>query len=256
MARTSESISWISEKQVTAALQLEPVLILLSMAVGAWFIYKILLKNVNAERHRNLRGHFQNLLGHIAITASLYGIYEGLLWYRELIGAPAGFDRLIVYVGTVTVLWGCVVFIKISRIMAFEYLFLGSMKAGVPLLLVNMFTLILSAIVFGWVLAKIFDVNLTPLLATSAIFSIVLGLALQDTLGNLFAGIAMQFDKPFELGDWIEVKGGGDRIVGQVHEISWRATVLLAITDELITIPNRNLAQWQILNFADRKSVV
>jgi small-conductance mechanosensitive channel len=126
------------------------------------------------------------------------------------------------------------------------------MKVGVPLLLVNLFTLLISLFVAGWFLTEIFHFKIAPLLATSAIFSIVLGLALQDTLGNLFAGVALQIDKPYEIGHWIEVQSGPHKWVGQVQEISWRATVLLGLSDELMTVPNRVMAQAEISNFSAR----
>lgn len=243
------AISWMAEEKVVDSVKLEPVLVLLSLAVITWFAYKLLLRKTSYERHRIFRAHFQNLVGHIAIGMSLYGLYELISWVGH--GAPWS-QRTLPYIGFLAVFWGCIVFIKTLRIIAYEYLFLVSRGVGVPLLLVNIFTLVVSLVVGGWVLTRFFQVNLTPLLATSAILSIVLGLALQDTLGNLFAAIALQIDKPFELGDWIEVKSGSEKVAGQVQEISWRATVLLAITDELITIPNRNMAQWQISNFSGR----
>ena len=103
-----------------------------------------------------------------------------------------------------------------------------------------------------WIGAEIFNIRLTPILATSAIFSLVLGLALQDTLGNLFAGVALQFDKPYEIGDWIEIQSSGQKWIGQVYEISWRATVLIASTEESITVPNRIVAQAQIANYSTK----
>ena len=60
------------------------------------------------------------------------------------------------------------------------------------------------------------------LLTTSAVGAVVVGFALQDTLGNLFAGLAIQIEKPFRVGQWMQV---GDR-EGQVQEITWRATKL------------------------------
>jgi small-conductance mechanosensitive channel len=58
------------------------------------------------------------------------------------------------------------------------------------------------------------------LLATSAVGAVVVGFALQDTLGNLFAGLAIQIEKPFRVGQWIRV---GDH-EGQVEEVTWRAS--------------------------------
>ncbi|HEY3043609.1 MAG TPA: mechanosensitive ion channel domain-containing protein, partial [Vicinamibacterales bacterium] len=57
-------------------------------------------------------------------------------------------------------------------------------------------------------------------LATTAVGAVILGLALQDTLGNLFAGLAIQIEKPFRVGHWVTI-GGKD---GLVSEITWRAT--------------------------------
>ena len=60
------------------------------------------------------------------------------------------------------------------------------------------------------------------LLATSAVGAVVVGFALQDTLGNFFAGLAIQIEKPFRVGHWISI-GGSE---GQVQEVTWRATKL------------------------------
>jgi small-conductance mechanosensitive channel len=253
------SASWLSESQIEATVRLEPALVLLTLALATWGAYKILLKGVSHERHKIFADNFKNLAMHFSITVALFGSYKLLEWMNETpesLGSSylAHFaSRVVVYVGFLTVIWGAMVFIKNLRIIAYEYLFFTSMKAGVPLLLLNIFTLALSLVAAGWILTSFCNVDLTPLLATSAILSIVLGLALQDTLGNLFAAVAIQIDKPFELGDWIEVRHDSNKIAGQVQEISWRATVLLAVTEELITIPNRNMAQAQISNYSGRE---
>jgi len=112
-----------------------------------------------------------------------------------------------------------------------------------------MFLYLVSA---GWLATAVFNVRLAPVLATSAILSVVLGFALQDLLGNLFAGVALQFDKPYEIGDWIEINHEGQIWVGQVREISWRATLLIGFQDQTITIANRMMGQAQISNFTTK----
>lgn len=241
---------WIPLEKIQETLQLEPVLVMLACSVGAWIFYQIFLRSISAARHKNLRGLFKNLLFHLFIFGILYGSYWGLDQLEE---PPPPLLRLTSYTGLAALLSGAVVFVKISRILAFEYLFLRHLRVAVPLLLVNLFTLILSIIIAAWMATEIFGVKLTPLLATSAILSLVLGLALQDTLGNLFAGVALQFDKPYEIGDWIEVQNNSQKWVGQVHEISWRATVLMGFTDEFITISNRVMGQSEISNFSAKQ---
>ena len=185
----------------------------------------------------------------ISLAVVVFSMHMIFLSYRELFPSAVS---ILSASGLLTIFLGAALAIKIFKVLAFEYFFFGSKKEGVPLLLVNVCSLILSMLILGWALTGLFGVQLSSVLATSAVLTIVLGLALQDTLGNLFAAISLQIDKPFALGDWIEIKTGGEIIAGQAKELSWRATTLLALTDEYITIPNRSLAQWQITNFSGK----
>jgi small-conductance mechanosensitive channel len=245
IARTTKSL--IPVERIEDLLQPEPALIIGSIVLLAWLVYKVLLRNATDERHRNLQALFRNLFSHTLFGSALYllAMLTDTLRLESVLA-----QNMFPYVGLGALVLGSVVFVKTSKILMLEYLFLGHMREGVPLLLVNISTLLLSITIFGWFVTQIFGANLAPLLATSAVASIVLGLALQDTLGNLFAGISMQFDNPFEIGDWLEIQAPGQKIIGQVKEITWRSTVLVAFTDELITVPNRNLAQAQISNFS------
>ncbi len=67
----------------------------------------------------------------------------------------------------------------------------------------DLILILLYAVVLMVVLRATLRVDLTSLLATSAVISVIIGFALQETLGNIFAGLAMQMQKPFEPGDWI-----------------------------------------------------
>lgn len=85
------------------------------------------------------------------------------------------------------------------------------------------------------------------LLTTSAVGAVVVGFALQDTLGNLFAGLAIQIEKPFRVGHWIKV---GER-EGQVQEVTWRATKLRTRDGEFLIIPNSAMAKDPVLNYSE-----
>jgi small-conductance mechanosensitive channel len=220
---------------------------LVGLALGVFLFYRVFLREISRDRHENLKELFINLGYHFLFGSVVWFAFLSLQWFSE---TPELLGRTVPYLGLIALVSWCIILVKIARIFIFEYLFVGHMTEGVPLLLVNIFTLLLSLSLAAWLASDIFGVRLTPVLATSAIFSIVLGLALQDTLGNLFAGVALQLDKPYEIGDWIEVSGGDKKWTGQVLEISWRSTVLLAFTDETITIPNRVMSQAQVANFS------
>ncbi len=227
-------------------LEFEPYFILCSLIALAWVFYKVFLREVSEERHKNLSAHFRNLMRHFIFFTTLFVVFIIL---RQA-SADSNFAKMTPYMGLGSLATGMIVFVKACRLIILQYLFLGSMKHGVPVLMVNIFSLLMSLVLLMWVAASIFSLELTPLLATSAAFSVILGFALQDTLGNLFAGISLQVDRAYDIGDWIEINNGSVKTTGQVKEITWRATVLVGWTDETITLPNRTLANSQLSNYS------
>jgi len=85
------------------------------------------------------------------------------------------------------------------------------------------------------------------LFTTTAVGAVVIGLALQDTLGNLFAGLAIQVEKPFRVGDWVHVSG----FDGQVSQITWRATKVRTKAGNLVVVPNSALSRDMIMNYSE-----
>lgn len=238
---------FIQTQVLYSLLSLEPFILLGSLFAVTWVFYKTFLAEVSEERHRSLRNHFQVLLRHFIIMSILFALF---IFCQSSEGQIPNIQRVTPYVALFSFLWGNIVLVKTCRLLVLQYLFLGSMKHGVPLLIVNMFSLLLSILLLFWGISKVFAVDLAPLLATSAAFSIILGLALQDTLGNLFAGISLQIDKAFEMGDWLEVVSGAQKTTGQVREMTWRSTTLEGLSGEIVTLPNRFMSQAQIANFS------
>ena len=84
-------------------------------------------------------------------------------------------------------------------------------------------------------------------LTTSAVGAVVIGFALQDTLGNMFAGLAIQVEKPFRVGHWVGVGG----FEGLVSEVTWRATKLRTKTGNLVVLPNAFISKEAIVNYSE-----
>jgi small-conductance mechanosensitive channel len=104
-----------------------------------------------------------------------------------------------------------------------------------------------DAIVIGILLIVATLVFKEQLLTTSAVGAVVVGFALQDTLGNAFAGLAIQSERPFNVGHWIKV---GD-FEGRVAEVTWRATKLRTRTGNFIVVPNNVIAKEAITNYTE-----
>jgi small-conductance mechanosensitive channel/CRP-like cAMP-binding protein len=108
-------------------------------------------------------------------------------------------------------------------------------------------TIVQDAIVIGlFALAAVLFMQ-EKILATTAVGAVVIGFALQDTLGNLFAGLAIQIEKPFRVGHWVTIGG----IDGAVTEVTWRATKIRTKAGNFVVVPNSVVAKETITNYSE-----
>jgi MscS family membrane protein len=111
-------------------------------------------------------------------------------------------------------------------------------------LLDNLVMIVLLAHGAFWLL-DLWHINVTPLLASAGIVTAAVALASKDTLANFFGGVSIFMDRPYRLGDYIDL-GNGER--GEVVDIGVRSTRLLTRDDVLITVPNSVMANSKIIN--------
>jgi small-conductance mechanosensitive channel len=97
------------------------------------------------------------------------------------------------------------------------------------------------------VVAYVFNAPIGTLIATSGVLAIILGLALQSTLADVFSGIALDLSRGYDVGDWIVLSDGTE---GKVVETNWRATHLLNGSNDLVVLPNSVLAKAQMTNLS------
>ena len=108
---------------------------------------------------------------------------------------------------------------------------------------------LIYVVAFVGIMDTVLKQPLSAILATSGVMAIVLGLALQNTLSDLFAGLAINIERPFQPGDWITVSGGPE---GMVIEINWRATLLRTAANDMTVIPNSVVAKATVTNHRHR----
>lgn len=239
--------SWIPLDKIEHWIQSEYYIVSWLIFIAAFLVYSLSLRKISAKRHENIRHRFRVTVVYLFL-ASLFSLiyWQGTPYLRDI----ETLQNVSGYLGLITMLLTAVVLVKIGQLILYVYLFFMNMSVGVPRLVVNLFTLLISTLIATWIASNVFGFKIEAVLATSAIFSIVLGLALQDTLGNLFSGVALQIDKPYRIGDWIEIQSATGKWKGQVHEITWRGTFLISPMDELVLIPNKTIGQSQILIFS------
>ena len=119
-------------------------------------------------------------------------------------------------------------------------------KETIPKLGRDIIHFILAIIASAFVFSYIWKFDLGSLLAALGVGSFVIGLALQEPLGNLFNGVSLLMAKPFQKGDWVQI---GEEL-GKVVEFNWRSVKLVNRFNELIIIPNNMLGRERIKNLS------
>ena len=218
-------------------------LIIISGGVGLFILLSLVIKylvKINNPLSITVRA-VRNII--IPTGTLLY-----VLLYVENISLNSPFLKIVQTVVWIGVLW---VVLSLLQVFLFIRAEGDSWRAKVPGLLIDIIRFATIVIGGGLIIAKIWDKDAGGFLATLGVGSIVLGLALQDTLGSLMAGIALLFERPFNIGDWVK---SGD-ILGKVVEMNWRSVRLRTRENEIVIIPNFLLGKEKIVNYSKPSSV-
>jgi small-conductance mechanosensitive channel/CRP-like cAMP-binding protein len=128
------------------------------------------------------------------------------------------------------------------NILLLEVVFKRRKGREAPALLRVLLSIVIYSILFVFIFRVVLNMELSGFLATSAVVSVILGLALQDTLQNFFAGISFHIEQPFHIGDAIKV----DNLVGRVESVTWRTTALRTNDNSIVIFPNSHVAKAHV----------
>lgn len=136
--------------------------------------------------------------------------------------------------------------LQIVNLLLWEYFLKRKRNIAIPRLIVDVINFVVLAIAAVSLLKSVFQVDLNALLVTSTVLSAVVGLSLQDVLGSVVAGLALQMEKPFAVGDWVEIDGEE----GQVTQMSWRTISIRNRNSHVIIHPNSSITKQKITNLS------
>ena len=179
----------------------------------------------------------------LGIGIALFGIYLFLKSFSSLASYSAYLDSLFFVLFS---LFAAMIVSKISSGWIEKLLKFQGKYQGIPKLIdkVVKTTIYLIALL---IILSYFGIEITPLVAGLGLGSLAIGLALQSTLSDFFAGIHLLSDKPVRIGDWIELENG---IAGYVEDIGWRSTKIRTLPNTIVIIPNSKLAESIITNYS------
>ena len=145
------------------------------------------------------------------------------------------------------VFMGVVISLRVLDVLFFDSLAQWRQQPRAPQVVRDIGRWVLSLLALVWIVRGFFPgVNLNVLAVSSLVVGYIVGNATQDTLGNLIAGLALNTERPFQIGDWVTF---GNH-TGVVVDITWRATRLRTKADDYVVIPNASIAREPILNFS------
>jgi small-conductance mechanosensitive channel/CRP-like cAMP-binding protein len=170
----------------------------------------------------------------------LFGLYVLVVLATIGIGA-SGFSSVAEGFEIASALLRVLLIINLAALAVFDLL-LPLVRWDFPDILHDLVVGAAYLVAAGWLMHKS-GVNLTSIVATSAVVTAVIGLSLQATLGNIVGGLALQVDDSIEEGDWIEFP---DKQQGQVKQIRWRHTVIETRDWDTLVVPNGQLMSQTI----------
>lgn len=135
--------------------------------------------------------------------------------------------------------------VKFTVFFFFEFLVGEKQNLRYPRLIKDVVVIVLYIIGLLMIAKYYMNIDVTVALASSAVLTVVIGFALQDVLGDLFSGIALNLDEAVNIGDWI--KAGEHE--GRVEQFRWRAIKLRTVDNSLVLIPNRIAAKEELQRF-------
>lgn len=118
----------------------------------------------------------------------------------------------------------------------------------IPAMLITLAEVVVWLSIAAAVTAGVYGHSVTAVVATSTVLIGVAGFAVQRLIADFFAGIALSLERPYAIGDWLQVDAGGP--VGKVVDFGWRSTRLTTPEDITVVVPNSHLAGKAFLNFS------
>ena len=225
------------ESSGSAAFNVSVVGAALASAVGLY----LLLVAVG----RLLKRRFKTRLGVVyQVFCAVFAAYLAVVLLRP---GSVGTREL----GALSSVFGAGVLVRLLDQYFWRWYFEERRKAPIPKFVREVTGLLVLVVVVLLVLQFGYDVRVPGLLAASGVVGIILGFALQDSLGNIIGGFALQFGRPFTVGDWLYV----DQQHAQAVEINWRSTRFITNDAVQLDVPNQQIVRQTIINYHGGGSV-
>ena len=223
-------------------LVLWPVVSFVGVTLGALFVRQLLLRALRRQGPEAVGP----LLQAVRFPSLLWCLVLGIAAAIQMTDVPARTGHVLTralvaaIIASVTITLANIVGVLVARAGA------RSALAGAVTGLAQTTARGAVLVVGGLVLLAALGVQITPLLTALGVGGLAVALALQDTLGNLFAGLHLLADRPIRVGDYVKI---GDSVEGFVVDVGWRSTRVRMLQNSVVIVPNSTVAKSTIINY-------
>ncbi len=187
----------------------------------------------------------------LRIFLSLLGVYLAIIFLKQLLNIS---NEVMEFVTKAFEIISVIVFAKgLAASFTSEATLVKKMKertnGGVEDSMFDFLLKIARALIYmiaGFIIITLLGINLNGLIAGLGIGGVIITLAAQDTAKNLFGGMVIFLDKPFTVGDWIEMPP----FEGTVEDITFRSTRIRTFENSIVNIPNSIISNSSIINWS------
>ncbi|MDF5724349.1 MAG: mechanosensitive ion channel family protein [Rhizonema sp. PD37] len=223
---------------------LPPLFIIISLLAGVLFdkvIFKRIKKFANSKKIPGTTILFKSLDSIPVLLFFMAGVYAALLSYpfKPVVANVLEKIIVIVFLSSMTL-----VFARLTAgfVTVYSYRKTESVSASLISNLAKTVVLVLGILI----LLETVGIQITPILTTLGVGGIAVGLALQDTLANLFSGFYLIISKQIRTGDYVKVDGEHE---GYITDITWRNTTIKELSNNVIVVPNSKLSSAIFTNY-------
>jgi small-conductance mechanosensitive channel/CRP-like cAMP-binding protein len=205
-----------------------PIRVEATAAVAALLLAVLIRRVVGADARHRTRTSILLLLAGLALRITA----------ESLSGNPAAAS----VIGLAAILCLVVGIVNLAGIVVFDLVFA---RTPMPVVVRDLAQALVVAGILVTVLYR-HGIDPVPMVATGGVLTAIIGFALQSTIANVFAGIALLLERQLAIGDWIEAAGH----IGRIREIKWRSTTIANKDGDTIIVPNNQLITTHVTNFS------
>lgn len=182
------------------------------------------------------------------------------IWFlaAEALGDWTGLSARSIFLAFAIIGWmaGAIIVCRLTELLVWKQVGRGGGPKA-PLLLMQITNVLIFCAVGLTMAATLFNIPLTGAIATSSVIALIVGFAVKSIISDTFSGIALNLDRGFSIGDFVQIlaRGYPGRIMGRVTEINWRSTYVLTPENSLMVIPNTLMGESIVLNLSKPDSV-